>query len=77
MSDTPGSQPTPSTPPAVEPITANNLATYAGGLAAGGMFYFLGSKGINLPAGYEAGVAAVFAGIIGQLVGRIIKGPPK
>jgi hypothetical protein len=67
----PGPAPAPAPPPVIPSQNANNAATYVGGLIAGGIFYFLGTKGITAPAGAEATIAALFAGVIGQWVGRL------
>jgi hypothetical protein len=72
-------------PPAVVPqppliisaLNGNNLTTYAGGLIAGAVFYWLGKQGIFAPAGSEATAAGLFAALLGHLAGRFIKGAPK
>jgi len=54
------------------PQTTNNVATYIGGLIAGGIFWFLGTKGIFAPAGSEAAAAGVFAGLVGHVTGKLL-----
>jgi hypothetical protein len=56
------------------PVSVNNLATYAGALIAGGVFYWMGRNGIFAPAGSEATAAGIFAAIIGHVAGRLTGG---
>lgn len=57
-------------------IAVNNLATYAGALAAGAIFYAISKYGITAPAGSEATIAGLFAAVLGHLAGKFTGATP-